>query len=247
MTRNVAIKISTTGLAVKDKEGQPHRLTEICAIELIDGQKGEVFQRFINPGRNIDPITHKYNRVSEQKLKSSPTFPEIVSDLISFIGSDCPIFFIPHFVRQFLRTEIELLNDTSLQALSSEQKQNLAQLCAKGNFINVLQLAKLKLPELKNHRLQTIAEHYNIDDPLKTVKRCQAELDCETLVGVYQKLNGIVPKSQLQTASSIEQSIGQTLFAQHGVLTRAAKQRLLADAQEAREDKDSGSQMHACI
>lgn len=208
MTRNVAIKIGTTGLSLKDADAQPHRITEIYAIALEDGvETGEVFHCTINPQREMEPQTQKNNRIDQDTLKQSPVFSEILIDLIDFIEDSTPIFYSPHFQRQFLSQELELLPPDSKSQLSNTQTANLNKLLAKGNFINVGQQVKQQHPDLLNHQMQTIAEHYQVDYRYKSIKRCDPQIDCQTLVRVYQKLSDIEPQA--------EQKLSDYLASQH--------------------------------
>lgn len=101
------VDVETTG-------GSPgfHRVTEVAAVKVRNGQVIEEFQTLVNPGRPIPSFITRLTGITNEMVSSAPTFQEIAPKLQEFLGDS---IFVAHNVsfdygfiqREFARAEIE--------------------------------------------------------------------------------------------------------------------------------------------
>lgn len=248
MVRTVAIQIETTGLSA-----DTCRITEIYAMAMEDGKPtGEIFHSLLNPHQALSADASKHNRVAQSSLDNAPDFAKVASDFADFIKDATPVFFNPHFTRSFFNKAISELPFELRDTFSLERNKALDGLLAKGNFINIFQLAKslVKTTDgnpLPHYTMQDIAVTLDVDHAFKAVKRCNAEIDCHTLTKIYGKLldmqqaqvavntnqDNKAPKAELQhekrqakKAPTVKAIYSEQAFFKTGVLTRAKRHAL---------------------
>lgn len=81
MPRIVVIDTETTGL---DPHQGNHRVIELAAIEIIDGEiTGNSFLCYINPeGKKSNPKAFNVHQISDDFLLDKPTFADISDEFI---------------------------------------------------------------------------------------------------------------------------------------------------------------------
>lgn len=155
----VVIDLETTGTKCAQ-----NRVTEIGAYRVENGQITEEFQTLINPETPIPIFITELTGISDAMVADAPRFRDIASDLLNFIDDAVIIAHNAHFDISFLNMEIRRVFGT--------YRLGNPHLCT-------VQLSRRLLPQLMNHRLHTIAEHYGItiknrhraaDDALATAK-----------------------------------------------------------------------------
>ncbi len=81
--RQIALDTETTGF----EPSLGHRIIEIAAVELINRQlTGNQFHRYLNPERASDEGALQVHGLTEEFLRDKPTFREIATEFIDFIG-----------------------------------------------------------------------------------------------------------------------------------------------------------------
>ena len=78
----IALDIESTGLA----PGR-HRILEVGAVIVRDGEPGAHFQRLVNPGRRIPQFITRFTGISEAMVKRAGSAAEILPRLHEFIDS----------------------------------------------------------------------------------------------------------------------------------------------------------------
>lgn len=165
----VVFDIETTGFyAGKDK------ITEIGAVKIKEGKIVERYGTFINPQRSIPIKVQQLTGIDITMVKDAPTIQEELTNFLAFCGdsilvahnADFDLGFIECFAKEL---GIEVKNTT----------------------LDTLELARIFLPSLHNHKLQTIAKHYNV--PLINAHRAvdDAEATAHILLKMFEHMNQI--------------------------------------------------------
>ena len=123
------------------------RMTEIGAYRIKNGRIVDEFQTLLNPERGIPPFIVSLTGITNEMVKRAPLFAEIAPDLLRFLGDSILVAHNAPFDMAFLNHEIGRVYE--------ERKLINPHLCT-------VRLARKLLPDLKNHRLHTVAEHFSI-------------------------------------------------------------------------------------
>ena len=155
----VVFDLETTG-----SQAPPERITEIGAFRISNGRIVADFQRLINPEKAIPPFISQLTGISDAMVKTAPKFAEVAADFLEFIGDSV-------LVAHNAKFDINFLNHEVGRVFKNYRVAN-PHLCT-------VRLARSLLPDLQNHRLHTVAEHYAFtienrhragDDALATAK-----------------------------------------------------------------------------
>ncbi len=169
MLREIVLDTETTGL----DPYQGHRMVEIGCVELINRiPSGQSFHRYLNPERDVPAEAFAVHGLSHEKLRGEPLFPEIVEDLLAFIG-DAPL--VAHnasFDLGFINAELERAGRAAL---------------TRDRLVDTLLLARRRHPGGPN-KLDDLCTRYGIDNSRRT--KHGALLDAEILAEVYLELIG---------------------------------------------------------
>ncbi|MBK9767333.1 MAG: hypothetical protein IPP63_10095 [Chloracidobacterium sp.] len=146
-------EIATTDFVVFDLEttgakAPPCRITEIGAYRVRDGKVTEEFQTLVNPETPIPPFITGLTGISDDMVKDVPLFADVVHDFLNFIGDSVLVAHNSGFDMRFLNHEIGRIFEDYRMANPC--------LCT-------VQLSRRLLPDITNHKLKTVAEHYSID------------------------------------------------------------------------------------
>ncbi|MEO6588531.1 MAG: exonuclease domain-containing protein [Pyrinomonadaceae bacterium] len=138
----VVFDLETTGAKTP-----PCRITEIGAYKIKNGVVVEEFQTLINPETPIPPFITQLTGISDLMVAGAPRFSEIAKNFLDFIGESVLVAHNAHFDMRFLNHEIgRMFENYSV-----------------GNpHLCTVHLSRKLLPDLENHRLHTVAEHYSI-------------------------------------------------------------------------------------
>lgn len=165
--RLLMVDTETTGLNVSEGD----RIIEIGIVEYLGmNPTGKVFHVFLNPGdRQVQAGAVHVHGITNEQLKNSPSFEDIVDDLLDFIGDDPIVIYNAPFDMGFFESEFE--------------RANMA--CFENEIIDCLLLARKRFPRAKN-TLDAVAKKLGVD----TSKRDKhgAIVDSEILGGVYRRL-----------------------------------------------------------
>lgn len=157
------LDIETTGLDPRYCE-----IIEISAIKYSSGQNISTFSTLVKPSEPIDEYITSLTGITNDMLKNAPDIVETMQKFYNFVGSDLIVGYNVNFDINFLYDN--LLNCHSLTLSNS--------------FIDVMRIARKVLPDLKNHKQVTVAEHYGIS----TAGAHRAAVDCEICNAIFEKL-----------------------------------------------------------
>jgi len=135
--RQIILDTESTGLLSEDNS---HRLTEICALEMIDYcLTGKKFHSYLNPRREIGCIAKRITGFNYKFLKKKNIFNDIVEEFINFISDSTIIAHNAEFDINFINHELKLIN---------HKIKNIAQ---SRNIIDTLSMARIMYPGKKNN------------------------------------------------------------------------------------------------
>ncbi len=135
----VVFDLETTGFyAGMDK------ITEVGAVKIIGNEVVERFSSFVNPERSIPIKVQELTGIDMSMVRDAPVIDEVLPAFLDFCegctlvahNADFDLGFIEHFAMKF---GLEVNNTT----------------------MDTLELARLFFPNIKNHRLNTLAKHFN--------------------------------------------------------------------------------------
>ena len=137
----VVFDIETTGLKAQSCE-----IIEIGAIKVRNGEIIDRFSTFIDDGCIIPSNITALTRITNQMIAGSPSTREALSSFSDFLRDSIPVAHNARFDMGFIREHGARYGiDFSMP------------------FADTLMLSKYLLPELINHKLDTVCDHYGID------------------------------------------------------------------------------------
>ncbi len=148
----VAIDVETTGL-----DPAADRIIEAAAVLFEpDGQGGfnptNTLTSLINPGIPVSARSQELTGISTEMLQDAPEPLEFLEKLLGFIGGRPVVAHNAFFDLSFLRYEGFRIKNESDPRLKFNPP-----------LIDTLALARIMLPELPNHKLNTVTEHLKIN------------------------------------------------------------------------------------
>lgn len=155
--------IETTGL-----DFLHHKITEIGAAKIKNGEIIEEFETFVNPQRPIPKEVVELTNITDDMVKEAPTIDKVLPEFLKFIGdsvlvahnSNFDISFISHFVSEL--------------GLTMNNK-----------VIDTLEISRELFTSFPNHKLGTIAKELGIE----VVVAHRAIDDVKTTVQIFNKMN----------------------------------------------------------
>ncbi|MBA3769858.1 MAG: hypothetical protein H0X08_05085 [Blastocatellia bacterium] len=142
-TEFVVFDLETTG-----SKAPPCRITEIGACRVKNGEVLDKFQTLVNPRMPIPPFITALTGISNEMVAEAPLFEDVAIQFLEFIGDSVMVAHNSGFDMRFLNHEIgRIFPDYKL-----------ANPC-----LCTVQLSRRLLPDIENHKLKTVAAHYEID------------------------------------------------------------------------------------
>ncbi|MCF7866990.1 3'-5' exonuclease [Candidatus Woesearchaeota archaeon] len=135
------LDIETTGLS-----RYRHKITEIAAVNIVDGIVKKEFQTLINPETKIPRFITRLTGINDEMVKDAPTINEAMPKFLNFLDESVMIAHNASFDYGFLKYNTEELIGKKFE----NQK-----LCTR-------KLASRLIPELPSKKLSCVCEHYNI-------------------------------------------------------------------------------------
>lgn len=138
----VVVDVETTG-------GPPphHRITEIAAVIVKNGEIQEVFETLVNPERSIPPFVSRLTNITWQMVKDAPKFGAIVPDLLQKLEGNVFVAHNAQFDWSFLSHEIQRASGARIS----------------GNQLCTVRLARRLLPHLPKRSLDYVANYFGIE------------------------------------------------------------------------------------
>lgn len=137
----VVTDIETTGLSMDFDE-----IIEIGAVKIHRGEIIDRYHSFVNPRKPISPQVTNLTGIRNEMVENAPFIEEVLSDFLQFMGDGIFAAHNAEFDSGFIRRDCEKYG------LKFDNK-----------VIDTLNLSSIVFPDLKNHRLETIAKKFNIN------------------------------------------------------------------------------------
>ena len=167
MKKLIILDTETTGL----KPELGHRLIEICAMEVVNGNKtGNIFHHYINPLRSVPDEAFAIHGISTEFLKDKKVFSELASSLVDFLKDSTLVIHNAKFDMSFLNFELKMHGYSPLDY---------------ENVIDTLLLARKKFPG-SPASLDALCKRFKIS--LSKRDKHGALIDVELLYEVYRYL-----------------------------------------------------------
>ena len=136
----VVFDIETTGLSSANDE-----VIEIGAVILRGGEPAETFSAYVNPGRHIPENITTLTGISDETVADAPPIAEVLPKFFEFCGGRPLIAHNANFDTGFMRVAASKLK-----------------LAFDNAYIDTLGISRFLNPELKNHKLDTLVDHYGL-------------------------------------------------------------------------------------
>jgi DNA polymerase-3 subunit epsilon len=170
MTRQIVLDTETTGLSWE----KGNRVVEIGCVELVQRRPtGRHFQRYLNPGREMEPGAQEVTGLTLEFLTDKPLFGEIVEEFLAFVDGAELIIHNAAFDVGFLDNELSLLDAGH------------ARLRERCGVLDTLELARQRFPGQRNS-LDALCKRLGVDNSQRTLHG--ALLDAQLLAEAYLHL-----------------------------------------------------------
>ncbi len=170
--RQIILDTETTGLEPE----QGHRIIEVGCVELVDRrQTGRNFHQYLQPDREIDARAEEVHGISNAFLVDKPRFPDILPDLLDYLGGGELIIHNAPFDVGFLNSEL---------TRAGAGWGRIEDYCG---ITDTLELARRLHPGQRNS-LDALCARYRIDNSRRD--KHGALLDAEILADVYLAMTG---------------------------------------------------------
>ncbi|GAC1452385.1 MAG: hypothetical protein NVSMB9_37330 [Isosphaeraceae bacterium] len=175
----VAFDLETTGLVA-----ERDRVVEIGAVRFTaDGVEVEHFESLVNPDRPMPADAQAIHGIADADLVEAPRAWDVFPRFLQFLGDPETTVMLAHhawFDAGFLGRELGRIGLPS----------------PRHSVVDTLALARLRLPQLPNHRLATLARALNLNPE----KPHRALTDCRRVKDLWLALEGIEQPSEALVA-----------------------------------------------
>lgn len=138
----VVFDIETTGLS-----NRTCKIIEIGAVKIKAGEVISVFDTFVDPEEPISEFITNLTSITDEMVAGAPKEAEAVRAFLDFAGNGMLIAHNASFDVGFIRVAAERCGYDFSNV-----------------YLDTVGLSKYVNSELKNHKLDTIAKHYNLED-----------------------------------------------------------------------------------
>lgn len=138
----VVFDVETTGLsAVYDT------IIELAAVKISKGEIIDRFEAFANPHHPLSATTIDLTGITDDMVRNAPDVEDVLRDFHSWTGDSILVAHNASFDMGFL--------NVGYRKAGIEKASN--------PVIDTLELARFLYPEMKNHRLNTLAKKFNVE------------------------------------------------------------------------------------
>jgi DNA polymerase-3 subunit epsilon len=190
--RQVVLDTETTGLSWE----RGNRVVEIGCIELLERRPtGRRFQRYLNPGRELEPGAQEVTGLTLEFLSDKPEFGHVAAEFLDFIRGAELIIHNADFDVGFLNYELSLLGSDH------------GRISDHASVLDTLGLARERFPGQRNS-LDALCRRMGVDNAHR--KLHGALLDAELLAEVYLSMTAGQGDLGLSLASAAQARISST-------------------------------------
>ena len=179
----VVFDIETTGLS-----NRTCKIIEIGAVKIRAGEVIDKMDLFVDPEEPIPAKITELTSITEEMVRGAPKEEEAVRAFLAFAGNDLLIAHNANFDVGFIRVACERHGIEFSNA-----------------YLDTVGLSKYVNPELKNHKLDTIAEHYRLGD----FHHHRASDDAQTLARIFFVMQSRLREEGIGTFSRMMDSMSE--------------------------------------
>ena len=137
----VVFDIETTGLSVVN-----NKIIELAGVKMVDGREIDRFATFINPHEKIPYNIQQLTNITDEMVQDAPELEPKLREFLSFVGDAVLVAHNARFDIGFIQANAKSLG---LPEVTNP-------------VLDTLELARFLHPNMKNHRLNTLADKYKI-------------------------------------------------------------------------------------
>ena len=137
----VIFDIETTGLS-----RDVNKIIEIGAVKIKNGEQIDTFSTLIDPRVPLSEKIIELTNITDEMLIGQPTEEEIIPKFLEFCGDAVLVAHNASFDVGFIRVSANRILNKKLT----------------NTVLDTVELSRLLLPNITNHKLNTVAEHFNI-------------------------------------------------------------------------------------
>jgi DNA polymerase-3 subunit epsilon len=168
MNRTVVVDVETTGLSVR----YGGRVIEVGAVAVVNGIIEAEFETLIDTGASISYSAYRVHGISEEMLSGKPAPVDVWGYFRDFVAGAALVAHNASFDSAYIRHELNLLSFS-----------------LPNPWHCTVRLARKKLPQLPNHKLDTVYRHLFGDMP-STFQRHRALDDARMAARIWGELGG---------------------------------------------------------
>ena len=164
----IVFDIETTGLSV-----QNCKITEIGAVKVKNGQVTESFNTFVNPEVPIPAEIVELTSITDEMVADAPKIKEALELFFDFIGD-----------RDSEKKKLMVAHNASFDMGFIRYAAEQCGMEFKNPYLDTVALSRFLNPELKKHKLDVLAEHYQLGN-FNHHRACD---DAAMLAAIYSKM-----------------------------------------------------------
>lgn len=180
----VVVDVEATGAKTP-----PNRLIELGAYRIRGGRIVDKFLSLVNPEIPIPRFVASLTGISNEMVKGAPVFAELAPQWLDFVSDSVLVAHNAPFDTSFLNHEIS-------RVYPGHRMVN-PHLCT-------VRLSRRALPDLSNHRLDTIASHFSIPIASRHRAGCDALATAEIFLLLLTELEETHGIKDLAAASNFQ-------------------------------------------
>ena len=158
------LDLETTGVFISSAD-----IIEISVIKVRDNQVVEEFSTLVNPHCHIPAAATAVNHITDDMVKDAPELKQVLEAFVDFVGDDVIVGY------NNAGFDMNLIYDALMDCQGS---------VFKNDYLDILHMSRRCLPELENHKLETLSKHYALD----TIGEHRALKDCYLTKECYDRL-----------------------------------------------------------
>ncbi|MDO5717536.1 MAG: PolC-type DNA polymerase III [Tissierellia bacterium] len=165
----VVFDLETTGLShLHDK------IIEIGAVKIKNGLIVDTYRELVDPKITISTFITELTTINNETVAGSDTIDLVLPRFLKFCGSSCLVAHNAEFDISFIKKNANDLNlDFDLP------------------YIDTLYLARYLLPELRNHKLDTLSRYFKV----KLENHHRADEDSKATANIFLRMRNILKES----------------------------------------------------
>jgi len=167
--------IETTGLSAATC-----KITEIGAVILKNGEVMAKFNSFVNPGVPIPENIVELTGITDEMVAEAPKIDVVLRDFFEFIGDRMLVAHNASFDTGFIRQAAE---DCGMPF--------------ENPYLDTVAVSRFMNPDLKNHKLDTLAKHYKLGE----FNHHRASDDAEMLAAIFSCMTSRLKEDGIDTVS----------------------------------------------